>query len=279
MKVYKKFTYDFVWLSFGVQITKHTFETAFKTAIRQLTFRHNNKIEANGWIDVRDVCHCIVPNVNYGFLSKDFLKSTDKCFISGQSHHVRSAHKSIVLGGKAIRVQRLNEREEDELSVTFVTAAGKVFTLWFLPEHGPRHDIIRKRKIRLHSLREKNDDEATSAKLYSSQLKLSQKENNMVPDNMISYKRPEANCTHIANYKTLEHRKNDLLTKLSAKNVALRVNGLSEPYGCCATCDNFGRHRTPMVNFTEILKTPCKTSELGQKLNCSHCNNLSTWTC
>jgi len=73
---------------------------------------------------------------------------------------------------------------------------------------------------------------------------------------MITYKRPATIGSHITNYRTLAHR-----------NVVTAETGSSAPYGHCALCGNFDRHRRSMVNYTKVLETPSKTFQLKQKLN------------
>jgi len=61
-------------------------------------------------------------------------------------------------------------------------------------------------------------------------------------------KRPATIGSHITNCKILAHR-----------NVVTAETGSSAPCGHCTLCENFGRHRTSMVNYTEVLKTRSKT--------------------
>jgi len=68
---------------------------------------------------------------------------------------------------------------------------------------------------------------------------------------MITYKRPATIGSHITNYKTLAHR-----------NVVTAETGSSAPCGHCAQSGNFGRHRTSIVNYTEVLETLHKTFQL-----------------
>jgi len=71
-------------------------------------------MEADGSVELLDVHHCLAPNEKYGFITNDFVKATaeHRCFISGLSHQPCSTFKSIVFG-EAIRMRRLNERDED----------------------------------------------------------------------------------------------------------------------------------------------------------------------
>ena len=71
-------------------------------------------MEADGSVEFLGVHHCVAPNEKYGFIAKDFAKATaeHRCFISRLSHHPCSRFKSIVFG-EAIRMRRLNERDED----------------------------------------------------------------------------------------------------------------------------------------------------------------------
>jgi len=75
----------------------------------------------------------------------------------------------------------------------------------------------------------------------------------------MTYKRPATIGSHITNYKTPAHR-----------NVVTTETGSSAPCGHCALSGNFGRHRTSMINYSEVLEKPRKTFELQQKLNCTN---------
>ena len=116
-EIFRRFIDDIVWLSFGSDNTKDirdTLETAFTSASLELTFRETSTIEADGSVEFLDVHHCVTPNEKYGFITKDFVEviAEHRCFISGLSHHPCSTFKSIVFR-EAIRMRRLNERDED----------------------------------------------------------------------------------------------------------------------------------------------------------------------
>jgi len=61
--------------------------------------------------------HGITADDNFGFVTKDFVKPTGegRQFINGKSHHSQSTFESILFG-EAIRLRRLNQRKEDNLS-------------------------------------------------------------------------------------------------------------------------------------------------------------------
>jgi len=116
---------------------KKTLETVFKSASRELTFRQTNAIETDG-----SVSQCSMRNGKYGFVANNFTiiaRAKQRWFVSGQSHHPGSKFKSIV-SGEAIRLRRLNEREEDFSQ--FRLDWEKKFTLRFSPQHCHGHDVI-----------------------------------------------------------------------------------------------------------------------------------------
>ena len=72
--------------------------------------------EKTSEVEFRDVNHCVTIEDNFGFVTKDFVKPTAEGmqFTNGNSHHPRTTFKSILFG-EAIRLRRLNQRNDDYL--------------------------------------------------------------------------------------------------------------------------------------------------------------------
>ena len=83
----------------------------------ELTFRQACTAENTGEVEFLDVNHCVTIEDDFGFVTKDFVKHTaeGRQFINGNSHHMQTTFKSILLG-EAIRLRRLNQRKDDYLS-------------------------------------------------------------------------------------------------------------------------------------------------------------------
>jgi len=80
----------------------------------ELTFPQVCTAHQKGEVEFLDVNHCISPDDDFGFVTKDFIKPTaeGKQFINGKSRQPKSTFKSILFG-EAIRLRRLNQTKED----------------------------------------------------------------------------------------------------------------------------------------------------------------------
>jgi len=83
----------------------------------ELTFPQAFTAEKTGEVEFLDVNHCVTIEDDFGFITKDFVKSTaeGRQFINGNSHHPKITFKSILFG-EAIRLRRLNQRKDYYLS-------------------------------------------------------------------------------------------------------------------------------------------------------------------
>ena len=88
----------------------------FANSSLELTFRQACTADQKGEVEFLDVNHCITTDVDFGFVTKDFVKPTaeGRQFINGKSHHPQSTFKEILFG-EATRLRRLNQRKEDNL--------------------------------------------------------------------------------------------------------------------------------------------------------------------
>ena len=119
-ELFRRFIDDIIWISaseISNERIRQALTSAFENRGLELTFRQACTAENTGEVEFLDVNHCVTTEVDFGFVTKDFVKPTAerRQFINGNSHHPQTTFKSILFG-EAIRLRRLNQRKDDYLS-------------------------------------------------------------------------------------------------------------------------------------------------------------------
>ena len=234
-ELFRRFIDDIIWISaseISNERIRQALTSAFENSGLELTFRQACTAKKTGEFEFLDVNHCVTIEDDFGFVTKDFVKPTaeGRQFIDGNSHHPQTAFKSILFG-EAIRLRRLNQRKDDYLSSLNRLKEKAIRSEFPLNMTNDMIALACDWEGRLRPPKcEKKEDPQVWATSFPHLLTLTQKEKNLNPKVMITYKRPTTIGQKLTNYKDLALNKTRKQTK-----------GGSRPCENCALCGCYGK--------------------------------------
>ena len=263
--IFKRFIDDIIWISIGKKITNNI-QTALKNVFEnndmELSFRITSTSEFGNSLEFLDVQHIIDDKQDCGFYTRDFLKptSTDRLFLNGKSHHPPHVFKSIVFG-ECVRLRRLNELDHEYIN-SLNRLKEKCIRSKF--NENSVNNIINQAKLWKERFGPKSNAQKKPKKLvwatpFTNIIKLNNREKQLVPEAVITYKRPKTLHNLLTNYSNIA------LSKISET-----TSGSSSPCHKCALCGNHGNSKS-MVEPTSFITTNTgKVFKLKQSLTCKN---------
>ena len=189
-----------------------------------------------------DVNHVMDAEDLIGFVTKDFVKPTavGRVFLNGSSYHPISTFKSI-LKGECLRMRRLNEKKEDfEISLERLKEKA-------LRSNFPK--LLTKRIVNTASLWEsrfapsRQNGEETETKIltwataHPKLITLSERQHELKPAAVVTFKKPANLSTHLIHFRKLCHKR--------ASNE--HTHDHSPACGKCSLCGSWGPYNINMV--------------------------------
>ena len=266
----KRFIDDIMLIYFGTlqeaEELKSQLVQAFEKEGLKLIFRHVHAESEQKEVEFLDVNHIIDKDDPAYFITRDFVKPTaiGRVFLNGTSYHPVSTFKSI-LKGECLRMRRLNERNEDFQS-SLVRLKDKAILSNF-PKKLTNRIIT---TASSWSSRFPPDlTTPTSSKeilawstAHPSLLKLSERQRELKPSAVVTFKKPANLSTQLIHFRRLCHQ--------SASTGENTPNVHQPACGKCSLCGSWGNYRVNMVypDSTITNKSTNKTYNINNKLNC-----------
>ena len=240
----------------------------------RLEFRHIHRHSKEKAVEFLDVNHHLETNDGHDdFYTTDFVKptATNRVFVNGKSYHPSSTYKS-VLKGEAGRLRRNNERTTDYLEA-----------LQRLEKKAHNSDFPRKMTNEILSVaktwenqfpppKQPNTEENSMlpwATSHPAHLKLSNRQRELKPSAMVTFKKGPNLSTKFVKFRKLCHASSEI-----PENPA---GGSSSGCGKCSLCGNHAikgitgmKVKKNMVWETTSIRdaSQSKNIKLRQKLNC-----------
>ena len=280
----RRFIDDIILVFLGSLQTAESIKTDLKEKFARenltLTFRHIHSESDTSELEYMDVNHIIDPSDPVGFITKDFVKPTavDRVFLHGASYHPLSTFKSI-LKGECLRMRRLNERSQDFTE-----------SLTRLKEKATKSHFPRKLTARIidnaskwehrfpppkETIGQQKPKMIPWATAHPKLIPLSERQKELKPCAMITFKKPANLSTHLIHFRRLCH---------NPKSDSNDEGYKSSSCGKCSLCGSWGKYRNDMVMKCSKVHNPTtkQSYNLQKKLTCrnygiyaSCCQNCS----
>ena len=268
----KRFIDDIMLIFFGTlqeaEELKSQLVQAFEREGLKLIFRHVHAESEQKEVEFLDVNHIIDKDDPAYFITKDFVKPTaiGRVFLNGTSYHPVSTFKSI-LKGECLRMRRLNERNEDFQS-SLVRLKDKAILSNFPKKLTDR--IIttasswnsRFPPDSTTPANSKSKEVLAWSTAHPSLLKLSERQRELKPSAVVTFKKPANLSTQLIHFRKLCHQ------TISAEEVTPSVH--QPACGKCSLCGSWGNYRVNMVYSESTItnKSTNKTYNINNNLNC-----------
>ena len=231
----------------------------------KLTFRHVHAGSDAKEVEFMDVNHVMDAEDLIGFVTKDFVKPTavGRVFLNGSSYHPISTFKSI-LKGECLRMRRLNEKKEDfEISLERLKEKA-------LRSNFPK--LLTKRIVNTASLWEsrfapsRQNGEETETKIltwataHPKLITLSERQHELKPAAVVTFKKPANLSTHLIHFRKLCHKR--------ASNE--HTHDHSPACGKCSLCSSWGPYNINMVYESPNIENKITKQQFNirNNLNC-----------
>ena len=223
-------------------------------------------------VEFLDVNHVIDAEDPVRFITKDFVKPTavGRVFLNGTSYHPTSTFKSI-LKGECLRMRRLNERNEDFhtslqrlKNKALMSSFPKKLTARIIDNASSWEDRFPPNRSTTES---NNVKILTWSTAHPKLLKLTDRQRELKPAAVVTFKKPANLSTHLIHFRKLCHASTITSTTDTASSTG---PGHKRTCGKCSLCGCWGSYRTNMVYD---LPTICNTStgrtyRIANNLNC-----------
>ena len=267
--IFRRFIDDIICIAKGKQDSdeiKSELTRNFGKYDLQLTFREVSTSEDGKEVEFLDVLHCTNHLAEKGFVVKDFVKPTavNATFLHGKSAHPSHTFKGIILGeGK--RLRRLNENDVDyKKSIDRLNKKckrskfDKKITKEWITKVMEYENVWTKNRNIDKSNTEPKERKIPWATSFGHILKTKPKQKALVPQAMVTFRRPPTLGNLLTNYKNIAMDRN--------KN----YNNIAKSSGCgrCGLCGNFGSLLNMVKNTNIITTSKGTTIKLKQHLTC-----------
>ena len=209
--LFRRFIDYIIWIATSESSNENirqALTSAFANSGLELTFRQACTGNQKDGVEYLDVNHCITIDDGFGFFIVDFVKPTaeGRQFLNGKSHHPKSIFKSIVFG-EAIRLRHLNQRKEDYFSSSNRLREKAIVANFCLAMINDMIGLASNWDERLPAPKyDKKDDPQVWATSFPHLIILKEREKNLKPKAMITYKRPTATGQSLTTSTLLEAR-------------------------------------------------------------------------